>query len=601
MRGACLLILIFNNSSVYLLRAIIIFNFIFVLGLNAQTVSDPCARILVGTGQDSLIWSATPCANFDGFIIFASPDGVSAPVAIDTILDLNARGYRNSNPGETARNYRVAIICGGVIVSTSAIVSNQRPITPDLRSVSIIGGSPVLSWNPSPSPNVIGYQVYKENPYASGNFFPYPANNQIVNGLSFVDPNNSSLLVRYAIVAISSCNAGLLGEGNALDGTTGPHSSMFLTSSIDSCSGNITLRWNAYENWRDGVDFYIIRMIRNGGNPQNLDSVNTSSFVYPAAQNGDALEFWIEARERNNNNNAISNRVLMNIDVNKKMDFLHLTSISIDAATQEPVIGWNWDTDSDFGSAFLQRSDDSLNWDNVQAIANNLTQNNNILDNSADAANKQYYYRINFTDACGDNIISNKGANILLKAKAKEGFINELNWTDFYFEFAVADQYELHKIVSTSDLNIATLPQTQTVYNDQTNVNNPAEANSCYYIEARGVFNIPGNPPRYTFSRSNTVCPEQKAVLWFPNAFAPEGKNNEFKPLAGFGSTLESYLLQIYDRYGAMLFESNDLERGWEGTAAGKSLPQGVYVFVARYTQADGSSGEQKGTVLLIR
>lgn len=206
------------------MRSLVIFFFFYVSVLNAQTLSNPCARILIGTGQDSLIWSATPCANFDGFIIFASPDGVSAPVAIDTVLDVNARGYRNPNPGEIARNYRVAIICGGVIVSSTGIVSNQRPVTPDLRSVSIIGGNPVISWNPSPSPNVIGYQVYKENPYGSGNFFPYPANNQIINGLSFTDPNNSTLLVRYAIVAISSCNAGLLGEGNPLDGTTGPHS-----------------------------------------------------------------------------------------------------------------------------------------------------------------------------------------------------------------------------------------------------------------------------------------------------------------------------------------------------------------------------------------
>jgi gliding motility-associated-like protein len=586
---------------VFVLRIIIIFNFFTVLCINAQTVSDPCARILVGTGQDSLIWSAAPCANFDGFIVYASPDGISAPVAIDTILDLNARGYRHPNPGEIALNYRIAIICGAVIVSTSGIVSNQRPITPDLRSVSIIGGSPVLSWNPSPSPNVIGYQVYKENPYGSGNFFPYPANNQIVNGLSFVDPNNSTLLVRYAIVAMSNCNAGLLGEGNVLDGTTGPHSSISLSSSIDSCSGNITLGWNEYENWRDGVDYYIIKMIRNGGNTQNIDTVNAASFVYPAAQNGDQLEFWIEAKERNNNNIAISNRVLMNVDVNKKMDFLYLTSVSIDATQQKPLISWNWDTDSDFGSAFLQRSNDSLNWQNVQTIANNLSQNNSILDVNADSDNQRYYYRINFIDACGGNIISNKGANILLKAKAKEAFINKLNWTDFYLELAVVDQYELHKIVGSSDLNIATLPQSVTVYNDQTNVNIAAEAESCYYIEASGIINIPGNPPRFSFSRSNLVCPEQKAVLWFPNAFSPEGKNNEFKPLVGFGSTLESYLLQVYDRYGALLFETNEVDRGWDGTAAGKSLQQGVYVYIARYKQSDGSSEEQKGSVLLLR
>lgn len=579
---------------------ILAFLFLFT-ALKSQSLSDPCARVLVGTGQDSIIWSAVPCVNFGGFIIFASPDDVSAPLSIDTVLDINARGYRNPNPGETARNYRVAMICGGVIVFSTGIVSNQRPVTPDLRSVSIIGGNPVLSWNPSPSTNVVGYQVYKENPYASGNFFPYPANNQLVNGLSFTDPNNSSLLVRYAIVALSSCNAGLLGEGNPLDGTTGPHSSMFLATSIDSCTGNITLRWNDYENWRDGVDYYIVRMIRNGGNPQNLDSVNSGTFVYPAAQNGDALEFWIEAIEQNVSNNAISNKVLMNIDVNKKMDFLYLTNVTIDAASQKPLISWRWDRDSDFGSAVLQRSEDSTNWSNVQSIANNLLQDNSILDNSADAANQQYYYRINFTDACGGNLVSNKGANILLKGTAEDAFINRLSWTRFYQENAVADIYDLHKIVGSSDFRLISLPDTDIQYSDQTNVNNPAEAQSCYYIEARGIISLPGNPPRYVFSRSNTVCPEQKAVLWFPNAFAPEGTNNEFKPVAGFGSTLEDYSLQIYDRYGALLFETNEINRGWDGTVANKALPQGVYVFISRYTQSDGDSGIQKGTVLLIR
>jgi gliding motility-associated-like protein len=582
-------------------RIIIVILFFFVSLLNAQTVSDPCARVLVGTGQDSLIWSATPCANFDGFIIYASPDGVSAPVPVDTIFDPLARGYRNANATETARNYRVAIICGSVVVSISSIVSNQRPITPDLRSVSIIGGSPVLSWNPSPSPEVIGYQVYKENPYGSGNYFPYPANNQIVNGLSFTDPNNSTLLVRYAIVAVSSCNAGLLGEGNPLDGTTGPHSSILLQTSIDSCSGSITLRWNDYENWRDGVDYYIVRMIRNGGNPQNLDSVSTGTYIYPAAQNGDALQFWIEARERNDSNNAISNRVLMNVDVNKKMDFLYLNAVSIDATQQKPIISWRWDTDSDFGSAFLQRSTDSINWQNAQVITNNLSQINSIIDNSADSDNQRYFYRINFTDACGGNVISNKGANILLIAKVKESFVNELSWTDFYLDMAVEDIYDLHKIIGTNDVRLISMPETESVYSDQTNVSNPAEAISCYYIEARGIVNLPGNPPRYIFSRSNLVCPEQKAVLWFPNAFVPEGKNNEFKPMAGFGSTLDDYSLQIYDRYGSRIFESSEIDRGWDGTVANKALPQGVYIYVARYRQSDGTSGEQKGTVLLIR
>ncbi len=595
----------FTSNKIYLslfIRFFILFLWgIISFSVKAQTVSDPCARILVGISQDSIIWSAQPCYNFGGFIIYASPDDVSPLVPIDTVFDANARGYRNSNPGEVVRNYRITIICGGTVTASTGIVSNQRPLTPDIRSVSIINGNPVLSWNPSPSPEVIGYQVYKEDPYGSSNFFPYPANNQIVNGLTFTDINSNDLLVRYAIVAISNCNAGLLGEGNALDGTTGPHSSMFLESSIDNCSGNITLNWNPYENWEEGVDFYIIKMKRNGGAANNIDSVSTNSYIYPSAQNGDLLEFWIEAKEKNQDNKALSNIVLMNIDVNKRMDYLYLTSVTIEAVTQKPLISWRWDVDSDYGSAFLQRSTDSINWENVLSIPDNLSESNSISDPSADSDNQSYFYRINFTDACGGNIISNKGRNILLKAEATEAFQNILNWNPFFLEFAQVDEYDIHKIVGPTDLRIVTLGESDSSYVDRANVNNADEAISCYYVEATAVINIPDNPPRFSFSRSNTVCSEQKAVLWFPNAFIPEGKNNIFKPLAGFGTSLESYNLQIYNRYGSLIFESNNVDDGWDGTIRSKSAQQGVYVYVCRFTQNDGKSEVIKGTLTLIR
>lgn len=568
----------------------------------AQSVQDPCARILSGIGQDSLTWSATPCANFDGFIIFASPDTFSPLVAIDTITDPAARGYRHPNLGETPRNYYIALLCGGTVVSTSGIVSNQRPVTPNLRSVSIISNKPFLSWYASPSPEVIGYQVYKENPYGSGNFFPYPANNTIINGLNFADISSSSLLVRYSIVAISHCNAGLLGEGNALDGTTGPHSSMSLTLSIDSCTRDISLNWNAYENWKDGVDYYIIKMSINGGPALNLDSVNANAFVYTNANNGEILEFWIEAREKNIINNAVSNKVAVPVNVNRPMDYLYIAAVSIDAVLQKPVITWRWDTDTDFRSASLQRKSDTLAaWEDILPINTIGSETNNIIDLSANTDSLRYLYRIASVDGCGNSIVSTIGANILLQGAAKEGFVNSLVWTPFYLEYAVAREYELHKVINSSDSRLVVLTETDSAYNDQVNLNIADESNSCYYLLAEGAITLPDNPARFSYSRSNTVCLKQQAVLWFPNAFVPGGKNNTFKPLAGFGSTLESYSLQIFDRYGALIFETRDLSTGWNGTKANEILPQGVYAYVSRYTQSDGKVGIQKGTVMLIR
>ena len=586
------------------LRGILITYSLFLLSfcnLSGQIVQNPCARILSGLGQDSITWIAQPCSNFSGYIVFASLDSISPLLAVDTITSSSQSGFSFPNPGETHRFYRIGMICG-TSVSTSIIVSNLRPSTPDIRSVNIVNNSPVLSWYPSSSPEVTGYQVYKENPYGSGNFFPYPTNNQIINGTSFVDAGSGDLLVRYAIVAISPCNTGLLGEGNALDGTTGPHSSFIVSSRIDSCSRKINLNWNPYENWRDGVDFYIIYLRRNNGSITALDSVINNAFVYDDAQNGDVLEFWIEAREKNQNNSANSNRLTMAIDVNRSMDFLYLTKVTVDAASQKPEITWTWDVDSDFGSAELFRKKDSTGvWVSIQGINSIGSSTNTTMDLTAETDSSRYYYKITATDNCGFEVSSNIGSTIFLNGNIREGFINRMTWTDFDFEMATIDEYKIHKVVNTNDQNIATLPFTQNLFFDKIDLSKPEEAKSCYYVIAESGFNIPDAPARLMESASNIICLQHQAVLWFPNALVPDGKNNIFKPLIGLGNTISSYSLQIYDRNGGRVFESTDLQNGWDGRKAGEVLPQGIYAYIVRYTLSDGSENSQDGTVMLVR
>jgi hypothetical protein len=74
--------------------------------------------------------------------------------------------------------------------------------------------------------------------------------------------------------------------------------------------------------------------------------------------------------------------------------------------------------------------------------------------------------------------------------------------------------------------------------------------------------------------------------LFVPNAFAPAfGAGSDlvkiWKP-AGYG--LQSYLAQIFNTYGELLWSSDKLEltqpaEGWDGTYEGKAMPQDVYVW----------------------
>jgi gliding motility-associated-like protein len=69
--------------------------------------------------------------------------------------------------------------------------------------------------------------------------------------------------------------------------------------------------------------------------------------------------------------------------------------------------------------------------------------------------------------------------------------------------------------------------------------------------------------------------------VYIPNSFTPnaDGNNDIFKPsLVGFDT--EEYNLQIFNRWGELVFETNDVEQGWDGTFKSSYNSQvGVYTW----------------------
>ena len=94
--------------------------------------------------------------------------------------------------------------------------------------------------------------------------------------------------------------------------------------------------------------------------------------------------------------------------------------------------------------------------------------------------------------------------------------------------------------------------------------------------------------------------------IYFSNAFSPngDGLNDEFKIVTGWGKYLHTFRMEIYNRWGGLVFESNDLSKGWDGKCKGEACPAGSYVLKVVYnsTATTFSINETKmGTVLLVR
>ena len=91
-------------------------------------------------------------------------------------------------------------------------------------------------------------------------------------------------------------------------------------------------------------------------------------------------------------------------------------------------------------------------------------------------------------------------------------------------------------------------------------------------------------------------------VLWAPNVVLPMSdvaENRVFKVQST--SAVSDFRLLIYNRGGRQVFVSSDINRGWDATYNGVTVPQGTYVWVARFRDSDGKLRQEKGTVTVVR
>lgn len=90
-------------------------------------------------------------------------------------------------------------------------------------------------------------------------------------------------------------------------------------------------------------------------------------------------------------------------------------------------------------------------------------------------------------------------------------------------------------------------------------------------------------------------------AFYIPNAFTPNNDilNDYFKP---FANCIKDYTFTIFDRWGEKLFETTDLEQGWNGYYKGGVCRQDVYVYkVSFIDQTKGNYHEYIGKFLLVK
>lgn len=562
-----------------------------------------CGQVAAPTflcvNNDTLFWEtpANNCGPFNAYLIYASQSEGGPYSLLATITDPNQGQFVHQNAGIGVWHYYLEsdYSCPGQPALQSDTLDNLIPEMARLEAVSVSGTDVEVSWIPSPSPEAAAYIISRLVP-GQGNVVL----DTVFDGTFYLDteaaPGERS--ETYFIEAIDACgNKSLIAT---------PHSTILLaTEGSNPCERSISLSWNLYQNWPQGIGSHEVWVSENGAAPEKAATLggNASSYLF---QNADDLVeycFTVRALEASTGVVAASNEACISLDVVQAVKGLAATNATV-TGDGEVQLEWVWNANAEISDFAVLRSSDNNNFSIVESgpPQQPLMMNNAYLDGSADPSAGVVYYQVQATDDCSEKSSSNIAGTIFLRASPQSG-ANTLRWTPYLNALGTVQGYRLYRLESGGAVLLGDFgPNTLQASDNNLNLSDSSQARACYYVEALAEATLVDSTAVAVNSRSNIACAEQEARLYIPNAFSPndDGRNDVFLPYLQFG-TPAGYTLAIYDRYGGKLFESNDISVGWDGKSKGKRVPVGLYVYQLRIEQANGKVVEQSGEVSLLR
>ncbi len=555
---------------------------------------------LICINNDTLIWQIpnNPCGNFINYVVFSSQN-INGPYnLIATITNQNQTSYYDVN-GATGTWYYFMhsnFDCPGQPIPTSDTLNNEPLGVAVINTATVQGSDVAITWQPSASVQATTYIIYKNT--AIGTI----AIDTVDNTTTFVDTNVNPAQrpETYYVNALDAC-------GNTSIFDT-PHTTIHLAKlPSDSCDEFIALQWNIYSGWNNtgGLQQQEIWLSINNQPAVPIDTLtaNESQYTYEGINTSTKYCFTIRAIKQNSSIYAESNQICVTPTIKQPMSFILLKNASVDANNQV-VVTWQWGATASLQSAEVQSSRSNANYTtlNTQSYQGvSLVGENDFLDIENNPSTGSVFYKIKTVDVCGREQISNYASTIHLTGYAHdETRINTVTWTPLTIEGAAVTGYRLYRIKAGVTTLLTNVGNTVFTYDDTIDALNSDDSQICYYVIADGAINYPDGTHELLDTRSNTICIQQKVVVLLPNAFAPTGKNQEFKPLLVFGESAQ-FSMQIYDRWGQQIFQTTDVEKGWNGKRDGNYMNQGIYTYFIRVIQTDGAVFEKTGTVMLIR
>jgi gliding motility-associated-like protein len=488
---------------------------------------------------------------------------------------------------------------------------------PTNLSVSPQGTSINVNWVPTICSQAAGYKIYRKSgpsgfvPAQCQTGVPASTGYSLITTLTgsnvsnFIDDNNGQGLIHgidYCYMICAYFSDGAESYASNEDCTTLKKDVPIITHvTVDSTAvqGKNTIIWSPAKRTEiDTINFpgpykYILYR-SSGANCNTLNAIDSIGNVTLPGNSGDTIYKHVGVDTYNNSN---SYRLeFYNENPRKYIGSSHCASsvyLDIVASDNSLVLDWTsnvpWSEDS---FTVYRQNPNTLNFDSIGnttiaqytdgGLTNGTTYCYKIRSSGHYTEPGILKPLLNFSqESCGvpyDNVAPCT-PNLAITPNC-DSIMNTLNWNNP--NLSCADDVLEYKIYySTNDSNnfnlIATINNAGTI-SFQHNNNNFSIA-GCYYITA-----LDSNANASI--SSDTVCADNCPTYELPNVFSPNGDNinDFFKPFPY--KYIESIDMQIYNRWGTLIFSTNNPEILWDGTNQKSKQPcsDGVYYYICSYT-----------------
>lgn len=216
------------------------------------------------------------------------------------------------------------------------------------------------------------------------------------------------------------------------------------------------------------------------------------------------------------------------------------------------------------------------------------TSNNQYTDENADPSAVKYTYTISYEDNCG-NISEEKIVAPIFLDRYEN---NSINWNQYIGWENGVNEYVVEKYDQDRTFLEDIFVGTDTTYTEPFDESTPQKL----IYRVRAVANDGTLEVIYS-NFADIVFP---SAVVFPNAFTPngDGLNDVFNFTGQFVSEYELY---IYNRWGELIFFSDNPDRGWNGLINGKQAEAGIYAYKAKFKDDVGISFVKQGEVVLLK